>query len=320
MDRIPEQVVNHALKLFGTMGAAQFVGGSYNNVFETHLDYRAVILKIIPSLIADLNTILSELEWVRCLSCYGLKVCLAIPSKREQFIETIVHGESSYYALCYEKSLGVIIDPEGPCWNQNLFRSWGATMGAMHAAATQFRPSDPRIRRPHWYEHPLFVDANSFPKSGGEIIRQKWIDAEKWLHSLATPHNAYGLIHNDLHHYNFHLKDQDLVLFDFGDCEYGWFSYDVAISVYHAVQTVSPHERMKFANEFLSAFLDGYLSHHTLDSEWIRLIPQFIEYRRLFSLAFFLRHVETFAVPDDTWQAIMKMKVEVEEDEPFIRW
>ncbi|WDL96685.1 phosphotransferase enzyme family protein [Alicyclobacillus sp. ALC3] len=319
MEQIPEQVIRQASDFFGCLGPLRLMESSYNNVFEAYQDHHPVILKIMPRTIADVDAIMSELEWVRFLGSRGLKVCSPTLSRQGQFVENIVSGDLMYHALCFEKSQGVSVGPKGPNWNQNLFRTWGAAMGTMHAAATQFRPSHPAIRRPYWYEYALFNNLNDFPKSGGEMVRKKWIDAAEWLHSLPTPPGAFGLIHNDLHHYNFHVLDQGLVLFDFGDCEYGWFSYDIAISAYHAVQTVSLEDRTTFAKQFISAFLEGYLSRHNLEPEWIQLIPKFIEYRRLFSLVFFLHHAGTFGVDDDTWKAIMTMKAEVERDEPYIK-
>ena len=43
-------------------------------------------------------------------------------------------------------------------------------------------------------------------------------------------------------------------LFDFGDVSYHWFAYDIAIAIYHAVQTVPENWKAEFVARFFDSF------------------------------------------------------------------
>ena len=54
-----------------------------------------------------------------------------------------------------------------------------------------------------------------------------------WLDSLPKDDDCYGLIHADIHQGNFFVDENDnITIFDFDDCHYHWFAYDLAVPLF----------------------------------------------------------------------------------------
>nr|WP_245630323.1 phosphotransferase [Amphibacillus sediminis] len=123
-------------------------------------------------------------------------------------------------------------------------------------------------------------------KGVSNVVVQKWEEFVGELNKLPKDKNGYGLIHNDLHQGNFYVHNDEIIVFDFGDCEYNWFIYDIAIVLYHAVQSIDENEnkaREKFAQLFIKAFLEGYLTENNLSSFWLAKLSFFLNYRGIYS-------------------------------------
>lgn len=53
---------------------------------------------------------------------------------------------------------------------------------------------------------------------------------------------------------------------DFGDSEFHWFAYDIAIAVYHASQTIKDRAgRDRFASIFFNSFIEGYVMGNSVN-------------------------------------------------------
>jgi Ser/Thr protein kinase RdoA (MazF antagonist) len=90
----------------------------------------------------------------------------------------------------------------------------------------------------------------------------------------------YGLIHQDAHAANFFVDDTGAItLFDFDDCAYGWFAYDVALVVFYAVTGL--RDPRELATWFIPAFFAGYGSEADLPAQQIGWIPLFMRLREI---------------------------------------
>ncbi|MFC7677789.1 phosphotransferase enzyme family protein [Paenibacillus sp. GCM10028914] len=115
---------------------------------------------------------------------------------------------------------------------------------------------------------------------------------ETRIMNLPNEANSYGLIHNDLHPYNFHIHEDLITVFDFDDSIYGWFSLDIAIAATHAVWWGAPKDdrqsKNEFATKFLNEFLEGYFKYNHLTDYWVKQIPLFMDYRNICSFFWWL--------------------------------
>lgn len=298
----------------------KLLGGFSNNVYECKKDNHSFILKFYLSSMYKKEKLEAELDWISFLMRSGVNVTAPLPSINGNYLE-IIHEDNneSYYVLAFEKAEGVLIDTDNPTeWNSKLFYKWGKTMGKLHSLSKIYHPPG-NIKKQNWNEGTIFTkDLEGL----NETIIQKW---EEYVDVLKTyPRNGefYGMIHNDLHHGNFYLHDNEIVLFDFGDCEYNWFVYDIAIVLYHAIQTINEDDiqlRKDFASDFFSTFMQGYFTENKLDTYWLSKIPFFLNYRQIYSYIYFVHYLSEEQKSEPRVKGILNgMRYRIENDVPYI--
>ncbi len=199
-----------------------------------------------------------------------------------------------------------------------MIQNWGQAMGKMHRLAKDYKvPDNGEIRK--WDECDIIVD---LPKNTSDLILERWEKYITELKSFPTSKDCYGLTHNDLHHKNIYFNNGEVLLFDFGDCEYNWFIYDITISLYHAAQVSSlnnEEDRLNFANKFIKNFMKGYRLENRIDDEWIEKIGFFLDYRRMYSYLYILKHLGTEEINSGLKQLLDRMKHQIENDIPYIQ-
>ena len=104
-------------------------------------------------------------------------------------------------------------------------------MGAIHRLTKDYAPPDDKYKRDEFKGNFALADSyrqNSDVKETAEKIIKE-------IMNLPKDKDAYGLIHNDFHPWNFHIDGKTIRVFDFDDCLYGWFSMDIGIALYHGL-------------------------------------------------------------------------------------
>ncbi|MBU9723037.1 MULTISPECIES: phosphotransferase enzyme family protein [Bacillaceae] len=303
------------------VSSLKLIGGFSNNVFEGVRNSKKVILKFYPSSKYNKDSIIAELDWISFLFKSGVKVTAPIYSSNNRLIEVIrINNGEEYCVVAFEKAKGTFINTSDKnTWNKDIFYKLGKTMGRIHFLSKQYQPSDRSIKRQEWDMGPLFSE---YFGNGYEGVVVKWEKYINMLNQLPMDIEGYGMIHNDLHQGNFFLYNNEVILFDFGDCEYNWFVYDIAIVLYHAVQSISDedsHRRLEFATIFMKAFLHGYSKENNLDSYWLAKLPFFLNYRQIYSYIYFERFLnEDQKINKKTKQKLNTMRARIESDTPFV--
>lgn len=254
--------------------------GSFESfVYEFEKENRHYILKITHSIRRTKELILGELEWVNYLADNGVSVCRAMKSADNELVEKIEADDSYFLVYVYEKTPG---DFTGPAdWDNVLFKRWGQVIGRMNRLAKDFKPSKPSFKRFHWYEDDSLKAEKFLPLSQQKVIEICNGMIEK-LKSLSTDNVSYGMIHSDLHHGNFKVNGGNITVFDFDDCHYNYYAYDIAIPIYYALldKTVGI-DNIPFAENFMNHFMEGYRLENDIDSSWLARIPDFLKLRQL---------------------------------------
>lgn len=178
-------------------------------------------------------------------------------------------------------------------WTPDLFAAWGQVMGRMHALARAYprwQKSTPGLDAPpsqinDWQgEHAFFASWCQEPK-----IVEQWQKLYEPLAALPRPRDGFGLVHNDLHMWNFLYNPgakaaHPITIIDFDVCAYHWFITDIAIAVYHGLTfdlRRSLAQREDYTRRFLQYFMRGYTLENTLDPAWFAHLPLFLRYREI---------------------------------------
>ena len=126
------------------------------------------------------------------------------------------------------------------------------------------------------------------------------------------------MIHQDAHTGNLFVDDDYVMtLFDFDDCVYGHFIYDIAMVLFY-IAGWGGDDIPGFMGRFMPVFLQGYREFNHLDPVWLKEIPNFLKLREIDLFATILYSVgET---PEDAWCArYMKGRREkILNETPFI--
>ena len=118
------------------------------------------------------------------------------------------------------------------------------------------------------------------------------------LETLPKDRDSYGLIHQDAHGGNFFVHEGKITLFDFDDCVYGWFIYDIAMVLFYAA--MFKEDMAAYTATFMRDFLRGYKQENKLDPVWLAELPYFLKLREidLYAIIHFSFDLEN---EDDPW-------------------
>ncbi|MGD8189764.1 phosphotransferase enzyme family protein [Brevibacillus ginsengisoli] len=255
----------------------KLLGGYHNNVWEINCG-RPIVIKLLDQSPGIIETIRSEVEWMEYLLENGFRVAKPVRFNEKHEVKEI---SEHHILIAFEKLPGFHVSVENKeLWNNDLFNKWGQVMGKMHSLATAYKPIN---QRPQWFKHPLF---NKEICSLEPALLKRWKKYQAGFRHLSVSEGTFGLIHGDLHHQNLLYQEGEISIIDFGDSEYHWFAYDIAIAIYHSAQTMKKGKvRMEFAKRFFHSFMDGYFKENS-NIEIVSQIDQFINYRHLFSYVY----------------------------------
>ncbi|KAB3529418.1 phosphotransferase enzyme family protein [Alkaliphilus serpentinus] len=298
----------------GDDSTIKLLGGFNNSVYEFVINNQSFVIKFFCPSQRDKSYIKGELDWIIYLSEKGMKVAKPAFGIEGNYIHEIQRDKGVYYYVLFERVKGQFIDDLG--WDNKLIESWGQAMGRLHTLAKNYKVSDD-AKIYSWFETDIIT---TLPSSDKVLI--KWRQYIQRLKSLPTDKNCYGIIHNDLHHKNLYFENEEVILFDFGDCEHSWFIYDIAIALYHAIQgypAVNEGERLEFANRFLKGFLKGYKLENTMEDHWLKELNFFLDYRQLYSYLYLLMHLDRKNIEGKLKNYLENMKYRIEKGIPYLK-
>jgi Ser/Thr protein kinase RdoA (MazF antagonist) len=279
-----DQIYQEALSRFGIHpDGMRELDGFESFIYEYEKDTISNILRISHSLHHPPNRTRGEMDFLRYLSRNGLAVPQPQPSQSGNLVEVIEASDGSVFsAVSFDKAPGS--PPGKEDWNPDLFYRMGLFMGRLHSLSREYKPSHPDYRRHEWYEDEEDYATRYLPPGEAPII-EKFAQLVAYLKALPRDPQGYGLIHLDFHGGNFFIEKKDklqITLFDFDDCAYAPFVYDIAMALFYAV----PHHcdtpaSLEFARTFYRTFLNGYYQENQLDPVWLKEIPYFLKLREM---------------------------------------
>ncbi|MGM0882274.1 MAG: phosphotransferase enzyme family protein [Bacillota bacterium] len=268
-----------------------FISNSSNEVYRFTKNNRPYILRLSMKPFEYVNKIKAEVDWVYYLAQNGVSVSLPIHTIDHQLTAVYREKEQWVIATAFHMESGQFFDKDNSqMWGSALFEKWGEMMGKIHLLSKVYNAPGIIVKRDNWsirnIENPNLDQGNYL------VLLRKLKSLERSISSLPRNELTYGLIHNDLHPYNFHINEGEITCFDFDDCIYGWFALDVAIAATHAVWVGAPADDRKSKNEFaklfLNEFLTGYLKRNNMERNMIQQIPLFMDYRNISSFFWWL--------------------------------
>jgi len=272
---------NTAVKLWhGDTESLQHVDDAANRVYSFIESGETRYLRLTSSCDRTKKQIEAELDYIAYLHRGGVSAMLPVSSAEGRLIEELPFAHSHLFACVFEEAKGERFRYDPAKFNKEHFRLRGRTLGQIHALSKAYLPSD-RFRRFAWDEDKLLLEADEYLPKSEKVIWHAYDELRERLHAYPKSSQKYGLIHGDFGETNYRCQDGRLNIFDFDDCCYHWFAYDLGITIY-------PHGWRKEGLQLLDWLLEGYSENMQLDvaladitmfCQW-RLIYTFLVYAR----------------------------------------
>lgn len=276
------KILSASASLFGIKSEDLKRLGSFESfVYEFKQGGQEYILKITHSLHRDENQIMGELDWTNYLSDNGISVAQPIQSAKNKWVERIDVDDSYFLIYAFEKVKGRHISKNN--WDDSLFVKWGKVTGRMHALTKEYQPVKSEFKRIDVFNDGFFnwrnIELAKFKIPG---VLERCHEVIDEMHQLPRDDDSFGLIHADLHAWNFYINSGDMTIFDFDDCAYNWFAHDLAIPLFYELQSNQFEPRdPAFAKRFFSNFMKGYTNENKIDAQWLKHIPLFLKMREI---------------------------------------
>ncbi|OKP79991.1 hypothetical protein A3844_27690 [Paenibacillus helianthi] len=289
----------------------KLIGGYNNNVFEVGSNTKFIVKILEDSVVSELKS-LAESEWLDYLLSRGLNVARPIRRQGKDFIQRI---NDDYYFVCYEKINGIHIhQTNNAMWRAPLFERWGEAMGHIHTASKAYTANH---AFPCWNENKILLQFESAQLP--TILIEKWFKHIEVLKKLPVSTDNFGLIHGDLHHGNLLIRENSLSIIDFGDSEYHWYAYDLAIVIYHTTQAIIKNERNNFIRRFYQEFMEGYVRGNP-DTNFTQDIDYFIQLRHLYSFTYHSIYADKSQLTEQQLKYLKDMELSLINDEPYLHF
>lgn len=258
------------------------------------------ILRISHSLRRSVELLHGEADWINYLADGGAGVAKAITSTQGALVEVIDDGQGGQFlATAFVRAPG--IPAWDTVWTPSFYANYGRAIGRMHALTKEYTPTDPAWRRLEW-DDPLNIDMMDHLPAADRVAQRHYQRVLDHLRALPRGRDSYGMIHQDAHGGNFFIDDtEQITLFDFDDCVYGWFIYDIAMVFFYAA--TGNDDPTWLPREFAPHFLRGYRQENTLEPIWLAEIPWFLKLREIELYAVIHRSFDVSDLSGDPWVA-----------------
>ena len=228
---------------------------------------------------------LAETEFIRYLARNGAPVVDVLPSANGRLVESLEQEGKRHFVSLFTYAPGMLISDNGYRYRDGAplseyFYNTGKALGAIHRLSKVYAPAH---RRPEFFDkyNMAYLD---------RLIPGKYADLKRAIaqrleafKQLPTDADSYGLVHFDFSDGNYHvdMKTGALTAFDFDNCMYCWYMFDLAHLWTHGEgwfrAEKDPKARMACMDQYFATILRGYRSETDVSEALLAQLPLFID-------------------------------------------
>jgi len=278
-ERFNDHILQEAIARYGIASQeVTLLDGFESFIYEFTRQGQPGILRIGHSLRRTPQLIQAEVDWINYLAQGGAGVAKALLSAHGNLVEAVDDGQGGQFlATAFTKALGDT--PRVADRTPAFYERYGQLLGRIHALSRHYTPPHPDCQRAPWNAETNMEVVKFLPPSD-EAIANHFRALMAYLNALPITSEGFGMIHQDAHMSNLFVDEAgQITLFDFDDCCYGHYIYDLAMVIFYVI-TNAP-DMVATLRAFLPPFLEGYHRENQLDSAWMREIPHFLKLREI---------------------------------------
>ena len=248
-------------------------------------DEKKYVLRISTLVDWEGSDYLAEVEFVRYLAKNGAAVADVFPSVHGNFVECAkLDGETHYISL-FAYAKGMLISDNGYRYREGAplseyFYNTGKVLGKIHKLSKSFEPQN---KRSTYFDKYNMEYINRLIPDDFAVLKKAIAEKLETFKSLPTNADDFGLVHFDFSDGNYHIdmNTGDITVFDFDNCMYCWYMFDLANLWTHGVGWYQfepdAKKRMAGMEEYFNTVLAGYRSETEVSEELVHQLPLFID-------------------------------------------
>ena len=228
---------------------------------------------------------LAEAEFVHYLAEAGAPVADVIPSLNGKLVEAFSEDGKEYFVILFYYAKGMLISDNGYRYRDGAsldeyFYNTGKALGVIHRLSKAYKPVNKRREFFDKY-NPGYID--KLIPDEYEELKNAIGERLECFRRLPVNDSVYGLVHFDFSDGNYHIdmRTGDITVFDFDNCMYCWYMFDLANLWIHGTgwyqNEPDPEKRMEGIKGYFDTVIDGYMSETELPDEALSQLTLFID-------------------------------------------
>lgn len=228
---------------------------------------------------------LAETEFVHYLALNGASVADVQSSVNGSFVEQIEENGRKLYVSLFQYAKGMLLAENGYRYRENAplseyFYNTGKALGKIHQLSKSYAPVH---KRKGYFEKYNMDDIDKLIYDSYPELKCAISDRLDAFHKLSQDREVYGLVHFDFSDGNYHvdMETGDITVFDFDNCMYCWYMFDLANLWTHGwgwcMSEADIERRKEIMKDYFDTILKGYRSETDISEELLSRLPLFID-------------------------------------------
>lgn len=228
---------------------------------------------------------LAETEFIRYLARGGAPVADVIPSVQGKWVERVEQDGAVAFVSLFAYAKGMLLCDNGYRYREGApleeyFYNTGKALGAIHRLSKGFRPVH---RRPSYFDKYNMQYIGRLIPEDYAALRQAIARRLDAFRLLPQDESCFGLVHFDFSDGNYHIDMETgrLTVFDFDNCMYCWYLFDLANLWTHGEgwcrDARDAAARMAYMKRYFDTILAGYRSETEVSEALLARLPLFID-------------------------------------------
>ena len=228
---------------------------------------------------------LAETEFIHYLAENGAPVADVLPSVSGKLVERYENQGQIRYISLFVYAKGMLIVDNGYRYREGVplseyFYNTGKALGIIHRLSKAYQPI--HRRGSYFDKYNMEYIHRLIPDDYAEL-KQAISKRLEQFRALPQDGDSFGLVHFDFSDGNYHIDMEtgNLTVFDFDNCVYCWYMFDLANLWTHGVGWYQferdAGKRMEGMRQYFNTILEGFRSETDVSEALLSQLPLFID-------------------------------------------
>lgn len=321
MTEIERKLLKIAEMFDSTVVTIHFLTECRNLIYKAICPKRVFIIRLTSKQYQTKAQIESELNFQRYLFENNAPVTEPLITYLGKSVIPLTIENNDYFASAFSFAHGKNWF-ERVDYSSDVLFNIGKALGKIHALSKKYKPEC--LKRRMWYEQQEIINAERLFYNYSVDLYNKFcvfIDEMKKSNKECC---CFGLTHGDFLMSNYLIQNNNITVIDFNECEYSWYTMDLAICIRSYIIADEPekvYEKSDQAEFIHYNILQGYRTENIIHVDMIYYLNKYIRVRDYIEISQLLLRIEQGNTLCDIEQRLLKTDINrVLENKPFLNF